>query len=158
MKAAWLKAVLIGLTLTVAIGGTASWVSAHSGAKGVMKERMDMMKGMADAMKAMGAMFKGEAPFEPAIVMEKATFLVDHATKIPEMTPEGSNDHPSEALPIVWQEWDGYVTSAAELADEGKKLVKITSNGADLDAARAQYVKVGKTCGTCHDRFRKPKE
>ena len=32
--------------------GMTSWVYAHSGAKGVTEERMDMMKGMADAMKS----------------------------------------------------------------------------------------------------------
>ena len=110
------------------------------------------------AMKTMGAMFKGEAPFEPAVVAEKAALLAKHAKMIPDMTPEGSNDHPSEALPIIWQEWDGYVTSANKLADEGEKLVDVASNGAELAETRAQFINVSKTCGTCHDRFRKPKE
>lgn len=151
------RLVVVCLSLSVAMGGITSMVYAHSGAKGVMKERMDMMKGMADAMKAMGFMFKGEAPFEPAIVAEKAAFLAKHAKMIPDMTPEGSSDHPSEALPIIWQDWDDYVANAAELAVEGKKLGAIAGNGADPEATRAQYVKVSKTCGTCHDRFRKPK-
>jgi len=138
--------------------GMTSWVYAHSGAKGVTEERMEMMKGMGDAMKTMGAMFKGEAPFEPAVVAEKAAFLSKHAKMIPDMTPEGSNDHPSEALPIIWQEWDDYVTSAKNLADEGENLTDVASNGAELAETRAQFINVSKTCGTCHDRFRKPKE
>ena len=77
---------------------------------------------------------------------------------IPDMTPEGSNDHPSEALPIIWQEWDGYVAGAEKLAEESAKLIEAANHGADEAAARAQYAKVGKTCGTCHDRYRKPKE
>lgn len=152
------KPIALALVMAVTVGGTTSLTHAHSGAKGVMKERMDLMKGMADAMKVMGAMFKDEAPFEPSVVAEKAAFLADHAAMIPNMTPEGTNSHPSEALPIIWQEWDGYVTSADELADEGRKLVDIASNSANFGEARQQYVKVGKTCGTCHDRFRKPKE
>ena len=152
------KLMVIGLSLAVAVGGTASLVYAHSGAKGMVKERMEMMKGMGDAMKTMGAMFKGEAPFEPAVVAKKAALLAKHAKMIPDMTPEGSNDDPSEALPIIWQEWDGYVTSANKLADEGEKLVGVASNGAELAETRAQFINVSKTCGTCHDRFRKPKE
>ena len=148
----------LGLSLAVALGGTASLVYAHSGAEGVVKERMELMKDMGDAMKVMGAMFKGQVPFKPAVVAEKAGFLAEHAKMIPDMTPKGSNDHPSEALPIIWQEWDGYVTGSNELADEGRKLVEIASNGAGLPEAKAQFINVSKTCGACHDRFRKPKE
>lgn len=132
--------------------------SAHTGASGVMKERMDLMKNMADAMKVMGAMFKNEVRFEPAVVAEQATFLEDHAASILETTPEGSNHHPSEALPVIWLKWSDYVASADDLAAESAKLAAIAGSGADQDAARDQYVRLGKTCGSCHDRFRKPKE
>lgn len=152
------KHVLNGFALALAIAGVSSLGFAHGGAKGVVKERMDLMKDMADSMKVMGAMFKGETAFDPAVVAEKASFLADHAPMIAKMTPEGSNDHPSEALPIIWQAWDDYVADADALAEEGAKLVEIANNGADQAAVRAQYVKLGKTCGTCHDRFRKPKE
>ncbi len=149
---------MASLALTVVVVGGASLVNAHGGAKGVVKERMDLMKGMADAMKVMGPMFKGEAPFQPEIVAEKAAYLAEHADKIPHLTPEGSNEHPSEALPAIWQDWDRYVAEATLLGEEGAKLVAIAKNGADLDETRAQFVRVSKTCGTCHDDFRKPKE
>ncbi len=149
---------VIGLALALVIGGASSLVFAHGDAKGVVKDRMDLMKDMADSMKVMGAMIKGETAFDPALVVEKAGFLADHAPMIPDMTPEGSNDHPSEALPTIWQAWDDYVADADALAAEGAKLVEIATTGADQATIRAQYVKLGKTCGTCHDRFRKPKE
>ena len=153
-----LSPTIAALGLSLAVAGAASLVHAHSGAKGVVKERMDMMKGMGDAMKAMGPMFKGEAPFDAAVVAEKAAHLAEHAKKIPEMTPEGSMDHPSEALPIIWEDWDGYVESAEKLAKEGAALQEIASNGADEAAAREKFLAVSKTCGGCHDKFRKPKD
>jgi cytochrome c556 len=149
---------LTALGLALAATGTASLVQAHSGATGVVKERMDMMKGMGDAMKAMGPMFKGEAPFDAALVAEKAAHLAEHARKIPEMTPEGSIEHPSEALPIIWEDWDGNVESAEKLAEEGAELHEVASNGADQAAAREKFLDVSKTCGGCHDKFRKPKD
>ncbi len=158
MKTVFPTAFAAGLALTLVIGGTASLVSAHSGAMGVMKERMELMKGMGDAMKTMGAMFKGQAAYEPAVIAEKAGYLADHANKIPELTPEGSNDHPSEALPIIWQDWDGYIETSRLLAVEGGRLVEIASNGADEREAKIQFAKVSKTCGTCHEKFRKPKD
>ena len=148
----------LGLSLAVAVGGTTSLVNAHSGAMGVVKERMELMKGMGDAMKTMGTMFKGQADYDPAIVAEKAAYLADHASEIPDLTPEGSNEDPSEALPIIWQEWDGYVESSELLASEGAKLVEIANNGAEERAAKIQFAKVSKTCGTCHEKYRKPKD
>ncbi len=158
MKRVSPKLMALGLSLAVAVGGTTSLVYAHSGAMGVMKERMEMMKGMGDAMKTMGAMFKGQADYDPAIVAEKAAYLADHASKIPDLTPEGSGEDPSEALPIIWQEWDGYVESSELLATEGAKLVDIANNGAEERAAKVQFAKVSKTCGTCHEKYRKPKD
>ena len=147
-----------GPMLALFIGSIASMAEAHDGANGVTKERMDLMKGMADAMKSMGPMFKGEAPLDHDVVAEKAHHLSNHAKEIPELTPEGSNEHPSDALPIIWEDWDGYVENAEALAEEGAKLVEIAENGANLDEARTQFAEVGKTCSTCHDTFRKPKD
>lgn len=152
------KTMITSFAIALAIAGSISLVDAHSGAKGVVKERMELMKGMADAMKVMGPMFKGETAFQPEVVAEKAAYLAEHAEKIPVLTPDGSNDHPSEALPTIWNDWDRYVAEANALAEEGAKLVAIAENGAELDETRAQFVKVSKTCGTCHDDFRKPKE
>ena len=152
------KLLTLGLFLAVVQNGATSLVHAHSGAKGVVKERMDMMKGMGDAMKAMGAMFKGEAPFEPGVLAEQAALLAKHAKQIPTVTPKGSDDHPSEALPIIWLEWEDYVLSADELVKGSENLVNAAKSGASLAETRAQFVDVSKTCGRCHDRFRKPKE
>ncbi len=149
-------AICAALTLTAA--GPGSVVQAHDGAMGVTKERMDIMKGMADAMKAMGLMLKGEAPFDPEIIATSAGYLVKNARTIPDLTPKGSNALPSEALDAIWQDWDRYVDSANQLADEGAKLVEISENGHDLDTVRAQFAKLGRTCGSCHDAFRKPKD
>jgi len=159
METAHPRGALIGLTLAgVLTLAMASWALAHSGATGITKERMDLMKGMADAMKTMGAMFKGDQAFDPAVVAVQAGYLAEHATTIPDITPEGSNDHPSEALPAIWRDWDHYVADANAMAVASAKLVEIANNGADQALAREQYVKLGKTCSTCHDRFRKPKE
>lgn len=153
-----LRPTVICVALAFFACSTISSISAHNGATGVMKGRMDLMKGMADAMKIMGRMFKGEIPLKLATVFEKAGFLADHARTIPDLTPKGNDGHPSEVLPLIWQEWDDYVVDANTLAEESAKLLAPASDRADETEARAQYVKLGKTCGTCHDRFRKPKE
>ncbi len=147
-----------GLPLALAVTVAASLASAHGGAKGVVKERMDLMKDMADAMKAMGPMFKGEAPFDASVVARSARHLAEHAEAIPKLTPAGSDDPPSEALPAIWRDWDGYVDDAERLASEGAALLAIAENGADPAEARSQFARVAKTCSNCHDSFRKPKD
>lgn len=157
MKTIARRKILTCLMFLLVISSTLSVVDAHSDAEGVVKERMTLMEDLADAMKAMGVMFKGEAVFEAAIVTDKAGLLVDHANKIPIMTPEGSNNHPSEALPLIWEAWDGYVASAKELAEASAKLADMAENDAGETETKLQYLKVRETCGSCHDRFRKPK-
>ena len=148
----------MGSALALMVFGLGSVLQAHDGAMGVTKERMDLMKGMADAMKTMGPMLKGETPFDPEVIATSAGYLVKNARAIPDLTPKGSNALPSEALGAIWQDWDRYVDSANQLADEGVKLVEISGNGHDLETVRAQFAKLGRTCGTCHDAFRKPKD
>ncbi len=157
MKKAKHQMMLMSLSLILIGGSSTLPVDAHSGAKGVVKERMALMKDLAGVMKAMGPMFKGEASFSSDVVADQARLLVDHANRIPALTPSGSNEHPSEALPAIWQGWDSYVASAEELAREGMKLVNVSSSGANRTEMRTQYVKIGKICGACHDRFRKSK-
>ena len=45
---------------------------AHTGATGVVKERIDRMMAIGDANKALRAMFAGEAPYNAAAVAENA--------------------------------------------------------------------------------------
>ena len=123
-----------------------------------MKERMELMKAMGAAMKTMAAMFKGQAAFDPAVIAEHAGYVAEHAQKIPAMTPEGSGAPPSEALPVIWRQWDSYVADAERLAAAGARLVELAETGGDLRATRIQFAKVSRTCGTCHKTFRKPED
>ncbi len=158
MKSARSVCMAIGAILILTTSGFEQTVVAHDGAMGVTKERMDLMKGMADAMKAMGPMVKGEVPFDPEVITTSAGYLAEQAKTIPDLTPKGSNGQPSEALAAIWQQWDRYVDNANQLADEGAKLVEIWGNSHDLEMVRDQFTRLGKTCGTCHDAFRKPKD
>ena len=52
---------VIGLFFIIAAYPT---VSAHTGATGVVKERMDLMKALGGAMKQLNAMFANEKPYD----------------------------------------------------------------------------------------------
>ena len=85
-------ALLAGLgLLLIAFTG---YALAHEGAKGVVKERMDLMKGQAKQMKLIGDMAKGKKKFDAAKAAAAAHDLGATTKKIPELFPEGSNKPP----------------------------------------------------------------
>ena len=146
------SAVLIVPLLLVVCG----MVFAHSGATGIVKERMELMKSIAEQMKTVGKMIKGEDDFDADKVANAARMIVDHAEKVPEMFPEGSNDAPSEALPAIWQDWETFLQLTADMKLQAGNLLAAAANATDVNGIRPQFGAVGKTCSACHEDFRKP--
>jgi cytochrome c556 len=104
-----------------------SFAFAHEGATGVIKERMDLMKGQQKQMKLIGEMAKGKKKFDAPKAAAAARDLSKSTQKIPDLFPEGSNGHPSEALDAVWKEWDrfkGDAHDAETVADAPAKALE----------------------------------
>lgn len=113
-----------------AIASLSAAAFAHSGATGVVKERMDAMKSMGDAIKRIQPMMSGEAGYDEAAVREVARAIAAEAGKA--MTgkfPEGSNEHPSETLPRTWEEWDRFTALATQLETAAQGLALASGNG-----------------------------
>lgn len=113
-----------------AIASLSAAAFAHSGATGVVKERMDAMKSMGDAIKRIQPMMSGEAGYDEAAVREVARAIAAEAGEA--MTgkfPEGSNEHPSETLPRTWEEWDRFTALATQLETAAQGLALASGNG-----------------------------
>ncbi|WP_432254250.1 c-type cytochrome [Limimaricola sp. AA108-03] len=103
---------------------------AHSGATGVVRERMEGMVAMRDAMRDVTPMMRGEAPYDAARVVEAGRAIAAHAGR--EMTrlfPEGSTDGVSYAKEAIWQEPETFDALAEELRRHAEGLVKAAPNG-----------------------------
>ena len=112
-----------------AIASLSAAAFAHSGATGVVKERMDAMKSMGDAIKRIQPMMSGETGYDEAAVREAAQAIAAEAGKA--MTgkfPEGSNEHPSETLPRTWEEWDRFTALATQLETAAQGLALASGN------------------------------
>jgi len=129
---------------------------AHEGATGVVKERMRMMKSMAEATKGTAEMLKGKIPMEATWIAGKAEAIAHDATKMVGLFPNGSLKHPSEALPAIWQESTRFRALATQLEANAKVLSSASMNG-DKSAILSAFSKVAKTCKSCHSDFRKKK-
>ena len=136
--------------------GLATLALAHEGATGVVKERMDLMKGQAKQMKLIGDMAKGKKKFDAAKAAAAAHDLGATTKKIPDLFPEGSNKHPSEALDAVWKEWDRFKGDAHDAEAAANALESaLQASGQDW---RAAFKKMTDACKACHESFRAEEE
>ena len=128
-----MRSVTCGLCLTVALlafgfalpGG----LLAHTGATGIVKERMELMKSVGAAMKTLAKMFKGEEPYDADAVRKAATQIQGHGGEtMTKLFPEGSLDKPTEALPTIWEDWERFELLAAQLVDYSGALAKAANN------------------------------
>ena len=104
-------------------------------------------------MKPMGAMAKGEMPFDADAFRSNAQGLATAAQlDIMPGFPEGS-DFDTEAKPEIWENWAEFQEMFKALQNEAKRLAETAADG-DEAAVKAQFGKTGKTCGDCHKKFR----
>lgn len=147
------KIILAALALSIS-----GFAFAHEGADGMVKERMDMMGEIGKGMKVIGEMIKGNVEFDPATAKAAALEIYGHATHMPDMFPEGSTEKPSEALPAIWENWEEFVALSDKLKVDAKQLGELSGTSASVDEIKTQFGLVGKSCGSCHEKFRLKKQ
>lgn len=115
--------------ISVSLAVTSAVVLAHGGATGIVKERMDAMGDMKDSMKIVSNMFKGKEPYDADKVRAAAEVLKGHAgDSLTNLFPEGSLQHPSEAKPIIWNEWNRFSKLANHLGVLSEGLANAAEN------------------------------
>lgn len=124
---------------------------AHSGATGVVKERMKAMKLMRQDVKELRFVLESNG-IDVQKAAQPAKRIAALAVKFPMMFPKGSNKPPSEALTKVWVEWDQFQNQFTELAQSASTLAKAAQTK-DRQNAVTNLIKVRDNCQTCHDRY-----
>jgi cytochrome c556 len=152
MRKVWTSA--CAAAFIVSISGLAI---AHSGATGIVKERMELMKGIANQMKTIGSMVKGERNFSAEEASAAASMIATKSENVSDLFPEDSIMNPSEALPTIWEDWDAFVRLSEEMNTHAKTLAEASINADDVTTIRAAFVRLAKTCSSCHEDFRQDK-
>jgi len=146
---------LIATVLATALGlSTWHFAAAHSGATGIVKERMEMMKGMGTAMKQIAGMLRGKSDYDAERVRTLAEDMKKHAVHMPMMFPEGTGKKPSEAKATIWTDTDGFKTASMELAQYAGALAESAD---DKSSAMKAFRNVGQSCKSCHTDYREKK-
>jgi cytochrome c556 len=125
---------------------------AHSGVKDKnVKERMMLMKAMADNTKLIGQMLKKQTPFELTevkLAMEQLSYL---SLQTPTVFEVNATDPKSEAKQNIWDEFDEFTRLSNELAKSTSELAILVE---DIDDLRPTLMKVSEGCKACHSKYR----
>ena len=169
-----MKRKLLGL-LVLAVGGlaVAGAVADDENLTGVAKERHDLMEGMAGAIEPMAAMVRGIQPYDADKMRELAQKIADSGgDNLTSLFPEGSYDPAGEALPAIWEDWERFTMLAQNLVDAANAVAEVADNppappsagppdpaaggGGEPEAMDAgmAVIRMGMSCGACHDDFR----
>jgi cytochrome c556 len=125
---------------------------AHSGVKDKnVKERMMLMKAMADNTKLIGQMLKKQTPFELNEVKRALEQLYSLSLQTPKVFEVNATDPKSEAKQNIWDEFDEFTNLSNELAKNTSELAILVKN---IDDLRPTLMKVSEGCKACHSKYR----
>ena len=137
--------------LTLVIGtAVATTAIAHSGATGIVKERMDGFKAAKKSMKVLKSAVRG-ADF--ASIAGEAETLNLWFTQLDNYFPQGSNPKPSEALDLIWEEYDRFSSLGQDSANASAALLRAANEG-DEELAREAFSELAASCKACHNDYR----
>ena len=141
---------IMSIALTIATLGGLGSALAHSGATGIVKERMDMFKRSQKNLKAIKSHVRGE---DYGSIAKLADEIREWAVKMPEYFPEGSNIKPSEASPKIWEDFSGFKRAAMKNETATKKLIAAAEAG-DQAAVVEGFKAVASSCKSCHQSYK----
>lgn len=131
-----------------------SFVQAHSGATGVIKTRMDMMMDVAKSMKVIGTIIKGQNDYDPETISVAALNIKEHTKHFPKLFPKGTTQAPSEALEMIWEDWETFDLIFKDMSNYSQQLSQTALASSSVNDIKPKFSKLAKTCAACHQKFR----
>ena len=113
----------------IAVVGLAAGAIAHTGATGVVKERMAAMESIGASMKSLNAMMRGRESYDAERVRALALSIEGHGgDALTKLFPDNSLQHPTEARPEIWSDWNRFSALAEQLSAYSSALAKAADN------------------------------
>ncbi|MCB5176536.1 MULTISPECIES: c-type cytochrome [Microvirga] len=132
----------------LALGVTAAIAQSN-----VVEQRQQLMKEMGAQTRPIGAMLRGQEPFDLAKVQAGLKVFAENSQKAQSLWPESSKDAPkTDALPAIWQNKAKFESIMTELHQDAQTAMSAIKDEASF---KAQMPQVLQNCGACHNDFRK---
>ena len=143
------------LRTVVVVGTLLLGVGVVAAQQDLVKHAQTFMKGNGKNAGALGAMVKGEKPYDQAAVDAALAQFEDTAKKLPTLFPasikglKAEGDYSASAK--VWEDKPGF---EAHIVSFGKVVTEAKAKIKDLDSLKATFPAIGKECGGCHETYR----
>jgi cytochrome c556 len=132
----------------LALGVTAAIAQSN-----VVEQRQALMKEMGAQTRLIGAMMRGQEPFDLAKVQAGLKVFAENPKKFVTLFPESSkNAEKTEALPTIWENKAKFEATGNKLSQDAQTAMTAIKDEASF---KAEMPKVLQNCGTCHNEFRK---
>jgi cytochrome c556 len=144
---------LTGLVLAALLAVPFAAQAQFAKVEDAVKYRKSALSVMGTHFSRVGAVVKGERPYDKAAV-EADVAVVEMMAKLPwSAFPAGSDTADSKARPEIWKEQDKFNAAADKLQAEVAKL-SVAAKSGDLGSIKTAFGAVGQSCKACHDNFR----
>ena len=132
-------------------------MQAHMGAKGVVKERIQLMKSYAASMKKINKEFRDKTSVNYVLIKLEAIDIAESSQKIMELFPPGSGGGMSEASNKIWQQPSDFKKIIEDLNQAAQRLAQATNTGVP-NLVIEKFRALGGTCKKCHQKYRVKKK
>ena len=150
-----LKISVFIIIVTGLLGGAYAQFAQLGTPEDAIKYRQAVMFLIAKHFGRMGAMVKGQQPYEREEFSQNAR-LIKTLSRLPWdafMIP-GTDKGKTNLKSVAFRQKADFNKAAEKFELEAGKLVKAAGES-DLSASKAQFGKVGQSCGACHKKFKK---
>jgi cytochrome c556 len=121
-----------------------------------IKYRQILMSGVGSDMGGIGDILKHRLNL-PGHVESHARQLAESSKLIGSAFKAEVTRGPTDARQKIWQDWEGFEEAIAKL-EKAARALETAAAGSDRSAVGPAVKALGKSCGGCHEAFRKPKE
>lgn len=148
-----MKHAFAGLILTAIVTLPLAAQAQFAKVEDAIKYRQSALSLMGTHMGRVGAVVKGERPYDKAAV-EADVAVIEMMSKLPwSAFPPGSHGANTKAKPEIWEQQEKFKAASEKMQAEVQKLSAAARSG-DAAQLRTAFGAVGQSCKACHDNFR----
>lgn len=144
---------VFGIAALAALCATSSLAIAQQKPEDVIKFRRGAYSVIGWYMGPMGAMVKGQAPFDQKVFVRNSGIIEQMSHVVPDAFVPGSDKGDTRAKPEIWSQQDKFKVAMERFQGEAAKMSQV-SKGGNQDQIRQQFGALAKACSNCHDDFR----